>query len=113
MRFLKYFKQIFESITNLISDNKNWVVKYNHMNTHDLDKKMTRTSLDESTFNINLQKIISIADSEQLSGDWVFTSFKYSCKIITNINYKDKFILIVTVLGKDEYVKETKKIKLI
>jgi len=42
--------------------------------------------------------------------DWVFVSFEFQIKLITNVNSNKKDIYIVTLLGKDELLKPTKNI---
>lgn len=50
MKFIKYFKEILESIINL-TNVKNWFVKFNHSKKHDLDIKMSnRTELSDKKF---------------------------------------------------------------
>lgn len=113
MKFLKFFNQIFESITNnkLIND---WILIFNHNNKHNLDEKLKhRTNASETQFNIFINKIIKIIDSEELDDVFVFISFKLSIKIITHINLKERKMLIVTILGSNELIKETENIKII
>jgi hypothetical protein len=105
LRFLKYFKQLFENITNFnrVDD---WEIVYNHYQGHDLNDKIKRTDLNENKFNLLLSKIIFDINKNLLNGDYIFISFKYNSKIVTNIDLNSKLILIVTILGKNENIKD-------
>lgn len=113
MKFIKYFKEILESIINL-TNVKNWFVKFNHSKKHDLDIKMSnRTELSDKKFEEILDKIIKICDDENIDGDYVFISLKYKAKIITRVIQNKKTLYIITFLGKDESMKNTKNIRII
>lgn len=60
-----------------------------------------------------VDKIINICKIEILDGDWVFVSFDNDAKIITRVLKKTNTLYIITFLGKDEYIKNTKNIKII
>jgi hypothetical protein len=109
MIYLNYFV---ESITNYKNSNS-WNIKFNHSISHDLDKKIKRTKLNEYTFINMVDKIINICKIEILDGDWVFVSFDNDAKIITRVLKKTNTLYIITFLGKDEYIKNTKNIKII
>lgn len=111
MKYLKYFS-IFESISdfNRIGD---WIISYNDVD-HDLDSRMiNRTDLNETTFKLLLDKIVEVSESDSLNETWVFVSLKYKTKIIINIDSYIKDIRIITFLGKNEFLKETQKVKYI
>lgn len=90
MRVLKYFKQLFENITNFktIDD---WEVVYNHYQGHDLNDKIKRTDLNDNEFNSLLNKIIFEINKNHLNDDYIFISFKYNSKIVTNIDINNYY----------------------
>ena len=113
MKFLKYFKQLFEGF---FDQNKidSWTINYFDNDKHSLEKRIKgRTDLDENSLNLLLNRIISICENEKLDETWIFISFKFRCKIVIDITKFNKSIYIVTFLGKDESMKETKNIKII
>jgi hypothetical protein len=113
MRFLKYFKQLFEGLFDLNKIN-DWEISYNDNNKHSLEKRIKeRTYLDENSLNLLLNKIVLICEKEKLDETWIFISFKFSCKIVIDITKFNKSVYIVTFLGKDESMKETKNIRII
>ena len=113
MKFIKFFKELFESIINLTSV-EDWYIKFNHTKTHNLDTKMSnRTDLNDEKFSEVLDKIIKICDDENIDGDYVFISLKHKAKIITRVIQNKKTLFIVTFLGKDEHMKKTKNIRII
>jgi hypothetical protein len=113
MKFIKYFKQLFEGFLDF-NKFKNWRIFYYHNTNHDLEKRIKeRTNIDDKTFNEILIKIINICENEKIEGEWVFASFKYNFKIIVDIENIKSEILIITILSSDQKTKETKNIKLI
>ena len=113
MNFIKYFKQLFEGFFDLNSI-RNWKIYYYHNNEHNLEDRIKkRTNLNEEIFNDFLYKVVEVSEIDNLNGDWVFVSFKYSFKIIIDIENTKNKILIITILGPNEKTKETKNIKVI
>lgn len=113
MRFLKYFKQLFEGFFDL-NKIKNWTINYFDNDKHSLEKRIKeRTDLDENSLNLLLDDIVSICEKEKLDKTWIFVSFKFSCKIIINVKQFNNSLFIVTFLGKNESTKNTKNIKII
>ena len=106
MIFLRYFKQLFENITNFSRIN-DWEIVYNHYQEHDLNDKIKRTDLNVDEFNSLLSKIIFEINKNFLNDDCIFISFKYNSKIVTNIDINNKLILIITILGKNEIIKDS------
>ena len=107
MRFIKYFRLFLEKFTDGINIG-NWTISYNHNSNHDInDRILKRTAIrEESEFREVLNEVTKKCESENLYGDCAFISFKYSIKLICVI--KDKSIYIITVLGKDEKLKNDK-----
>lgn len=113
MRFLRRFKQLYESIISLTIKG-DWKIRYNHGNNHDLDKKLSnRTDMSEADFKNAINAILSLIERESLNGDYTFISMSKSAKIVCNINLLDKKIFIVTILGKNEILKKGENFKLI
>ena len=112
MRYLKFFREILETITTYSKYN-NWNIRFNHSRSHDLDDKIKRTGLSEKDFPSILERITKSCEIDNLDGDWVFISFTYECKVITRVLKKNDTLYIITFLGKDEDIKKTKNIKLI
>jgi hypothetical protein len=107
MRFIKYFKLFLERFTDNLNI-KNWTISYNHSNNHDInDRILKRTSIKkENEFYEVLNDIIEKCNIQKLQGDYTFVSFKYSIKVICAI--KNNSIYIITILGKDEKLKNDK-----
>jgi len=112
MKYLKNIIAFFESITSY-NKLKSWTITFNHYVSHDLDDKMRRTQLTETDFPKVLEEIIKLCDIDNLDGDWVFISFKYNCKIVTRVLKKINTLYIITFLGKEQFIKKTKNIKII
>lgn len=112
MKFIKYFKLFLENFTDNLNI-KNWIISYNHNSNHDINNRiLKRTSIKkENEFCEILNDIIEKCDIEKLQGDYVFISFKYSIKIICVV--KNNSIYVITILGKDEKIKNNDKIILI
>ena len=111
MNFLKTFKQLLESIKDFVSE-INWKVTYNDGKNHDLDNKLSdRTNMTEHDFKLFLKDVIDNCENNKLKGDWTFISIKFGIKLITNVKYKN--IYIVTILGKNESLKNENNIKII
>ena len=107
MRFLKYFNLFLENFTDKLSV-VNWSISYNHSEKHNIDDRiLKRTEIkNENEFYEILDKIIDKCDIDKLQGDYSFISFKYSTKIVCVI--KNKSIYIITILGKNENLKNDK-----
>jgi hypothetical protein len=107
MRFIKYFKLFLEAFTDNLNV-RNWKISYNHNKNHNInDRIIKRTSIKkEDEFNDILDCIIEECDNKKIQGDITFVSFKYSIKVICVI--KGNSLYIVTVLGKDENLKNDK-----
>lgn len=113
MRFIKYFKQLFESIT-FVKNKDAWKIEYNHGVNHNLDDKLlNRTDMTEINFKECIDAIIKIIENEKLNGDYAFISIKNNAKIIVNISLNIKRLYIVTILGKNENLKNNQNYKLI
>lgn len=112
MRFIKYFKLFLEKFTDncKIDD---WVVEYYNTKSHNInDKIIERTDIkNESEFYEILRNIIIKCNSENIKGEYIFVSFKYSIKIVSKII--NKKLRIITILGKNEKIKENNKTILI
>jgi len=110
MKIIKKFILFLESIS-FINKMNDWNIDYNQNTGHDLNVKIKRTDLTDSEFDIFLNDVISKCEEEKLIGDIVFVSFKYKCKIVTNVKYKNLYV--ITFLGKDENIKNNNIIKII
>lgn len=109
MRFIKYFKLFLENFTDN-SNIRNYVITYFHTKLHDINIKiLQRTSIkNENEFNEILNNIIIKIENDKLIGNYTFVSFKYSAKIVTKTS--NKILKIITILGKDEKIKNNDKI---
>ena len=112
MIFIKRFINILESLINIkIPD---WLVNYNHGPNHNLDEKLSkRVGISELDFEDFLKDVIKKCERENLLGDWIFISFKKRIKLVTNVDYINKKIYIVTILGDKEITKNQKNFKML
>ena len=104
MKFIKYFKLYLESISTNISIN-NWKISYFHNKSHDLDNKISsRTNVsNDAEFVVILNKIVQKCEGDNLNGNYTFVDIKYSIKLVTDVDNNNKELLIITILGKNEY----------
>ncbi len=81
--------------------------------SHNINNKIIkRTDIkNENEFNEILRNIIIKCNNENIKGEYIFISFKYSIKIVSKII--NKKLRIITILGKNEKIKENNKIILI
>lgn len=114
MKFLKYFKLYLESVDN-VKLYKDWKVRYNNTPSHDLNKRLLDRSLitDTDKFDSIIKVIIDRCINNNLNGNVVFYDFNNKLKILTYINNKNKEVMVITFLSKDQTVNDIKNFEII